>query len=337
MNRRARARYGRGADNTHMDDWASIYHLCDPLTGEPLERENIPLVRALRGEQVLNAEIMMLTPDHQKHYVLINCGPLYDDHGNLLGAVAVSFDISERRRMEHELRQINAQLEATNKELESFSYSISHDLRSPLRAIEGFTQVLQEDYAEQFDEEGRRLLQIVRNNSQRMGELINDLLAFSRLGRAAIKLVKIDMNALVKDICDEIGLTGGELRVDLIRKTLPAIRADYSLLRQVWLNLLTNAVKFSSAKEHPRIEIGAIGHDGEVVYYVRDNGAGFDMRYYNKLFGVFQRLHSHEEFPGTGVGLAIVQRVVSRHNGRVWAESKLDEGTVFYFSLPVGD
>jgi signal transduction histidine kinase len=226
-----------------------------------------------------------------------------------------------------------AELIIANSELESFSYSVSHDLRAPIRAIGSYAKILEEDYAGKFDAEGIDALLSIRANSKKMGKLIDDLLAFSRLGRKEITVSDINMNALVKSAIDELtGYSKNEMKLNI--KTLPPSKGDHSLIKQVWVNLVSNAIKYSQTKSETDIEIGGYEKDNLVIYYVKDNGAGFDMQYYDKLFGVFQRLHSQEEFEGTGIGLAIVQRIVHRHKGTVWAESKLGEGTCFYFSLP---
>jgi signal transduction histidine kinase len=236
--------------------------------------------------------------------------------------------------LERRVAERTAQLELTNKELESFSYSVSHDLRSPLRAIDGFSQMLQEDYHDRLDDEGRRIIQVIRDSAAKMGMLIEDLLAFSRTGRKAIEATECEMGALTQKVFRELQAIAGAKRIEFRVHPMPIAWGDRILLGQVWVNLLGNAIKFSETREHPMIEVGGYESDTENVYYVKDNGVGLDMRYYDKLFSVFQRLHSAEEFPGTGVGLAIVQRVVVRHGGRVWAESKLGEGATFYFSLP---
>jgi signal transduction histidine kinase len=235
--------------------------------------------------------------------------------------------------LESRVQARTAELEATNRELESFSYSVSHDLRAPLRAVDGYARMLEEDYSARLDEEGRRLLGVVRGASTRMGQLIDDLLAFSQLGRQTPVRRTFDMTALAREVVGELN-SERAARVELA--ALPAASADPALLKQVWSNLVGNALKYSSKSKDPRVEIGARTEAAENVYWVRDNGVGFDPRYAAKLFGVFQRLHRAEEFPGTGVGLAIVQRVVTRHGGRVWAESALGEGACFYFSLPRG-
>ena len=235
--------------------------------------------------------------------------------------------------LENRVRERTAQLEGVNKELESFSYSVSHDLRAPLRAIDGYALMLEEDYAARLDDEGRRLLGVVRGEAHRMGRLIDDLLEFSRMGRQAPMKQHIDMTALARECAGE---AGGALAPAVQVEALPPSGADRAMLKQVWINLIGNASKYCGKQDAPRIIVGGRADAAENVYWVRDNGAGFDMRYADKLFGVFQRLHRQDEFPGTGVGLAIVQRVVTRHGGRVWAEGKVGEGACFYFSLPRG-
>ena len=243
-------------------------------------------------------------------------------------------DITEAKRAAERQAHLVTSLEATNKELESFSYSVSHDLRSPLRAIDGFSRILGEDYAGKLDDEGRRLLGVICDNSRKMGQLIDDLLEFSRLGRQPITAREIDMTALVRGVLQELGVDGPERKPLVMLDTLPRGWGDPALIKQALTNLISNAIKFSSKRPQPRIEISGRNDGDETIYEVRDNGAGFDMQYYDKLFGVFQRLHSAEEFGGTGVGLAIVQRVVTRHGGRVWADGKEGEGAAFYFTLP---
>jgi signal transduction histidine kinase len=243
-------------------------------------------------------------------------------------------EIDQRERAERAAQQYAAELETANRELEGFSYSVSHDLRAPLRAIDGFSRILLEDYRERLDDEGRRLLDVVRASTQKMAQLIDDILEFSRMGRRELVAAELDMEAVARSVLQELepSWAGRDLRVELAR--LPPARGDGPLLHQVWANLLGNAVKFTRPKAGAAVELGGRVEARENVYYVKDNGVGFDMRYADKLFGVFQRLHGPQEFEGTGIGLAIVKRIVARHGGRVWAEGKVNEGATFYFALP---
>jgi PAS domain S-box-containing protein len=276
--------------------------------------------------------------------------PILDEHGRAKFLLGISVDVTERKLAEHAIRELNAELEAnaaqlkaTNKELESFSYSVSHDLRAPLRAIDGFALMMEEDYKDRLDAEGLRYLSVIRQNSKRMGALIDDLLAFSRLGRQPVAHGEINIDSLVREVVEEVlqaELPGGRDQASAVPQIevgpLPAARGDRGLLRQVWVNLIGNAVKYSSKASQPSIQVSGRRVGAENQYSVRDNGVGFNMEYAEKLFGVFQRLHHTDEFGGTGVGLAIVHRVVTRHGGRVWAEGKVDHGAVFSFALPQG-
>ncbi len=235
--------------------------------------------------------------------------------------------------LERRVAERTGQLEMANQELEAFSYSISHDLRAPLRAIAGFSRLLLDEYTPRFDAEGGRLMNIVRDSALRMGQLIDDLLAFSRVGRRQLNRSKIDMTQLAASVYEEQRLTDPERNVQVSIHPLPPMRGDAPLIRQVFVNLISNALKFTDRGNHAVIEIGSKVETDETVYYVKDNGVGFDMHYQERLFGVFQRLHTAEEFEGTGVGLAIVKRIVTRHGGRVWAEAKPKEGATFYFSF----
>ncbi len=229
--------------------------------------------------------------------------------------------------------RINNELELTNNEMESFSYSISHDLRAPLRAINGYARILTEDYTSSLDQEGMRLLDVIHQNATRMGFLIDDLLAFSRLGRKEIKKTFINMDELIERLLIETKKSAPH-NAEIIVHPLSPIMADYTLINQVMTNLISNAIKYSSKKDKPVVEISSATENGITIFSISDNGAGFDMEYVNKLFGVFQRLHTQEEFDGTGVGLAIVNRIITKHGGRVWGEGKIEQGATFYFSLP---
>ncbi len=279
----------------------------------------------------------------------------------LAAAAAIFFALYRAMLAEQAIRELNAglldktaQLESANKELENFSYSMSHDLRAPLRAIDGFALRIEEDCHDKLDEDGRRYLSVIRDNSRRMGMLIDDLLRFSRLARRPVTRCQVNMDSLVREVIaespgarspgarssgtdslDAAAVGASSVRFEI--GALPAAIGDRALLRQVWANLIGNAVKYSGTADHPVIQISGEQVGRESCYRVRDNGVGFDMQYADKLFGVFQRLHRADEFNGTGVGLAIVHRVVTRHGGRVWAEGSLGHGAVFSFALASGE
>lgn len=233
-----------------------------------------------------------------------------------------------------DLRRLNSRLEAANKELEAFSYSVSHDLRAPLRAVDGFSKLLLQKFESALPAEGQKFLNLVCNSAQRMGQLIDDLLRFSRLGRQQLSMQRVSVQGLVNDVLKDLQEEREGRQVEIQIGELPDCFGDPPLLRQVFFNLLANALKFTRRKENALIEIGCEEHGGEHVYFVKDNGAGFDMEYADKLFGVFQRLHSTSEFEGTGIGLSIVQRIIHRHGGHIRAEAEVDQGAKFYFTLP---
>jgi two-component system, sensor histidine kinase and response regulator len=257
----------------------------------------------------------------------------------ILPVIARALDVQRLRRENAELhlreKQRSAELAAAYHELESFSYSISHDLRAPLRSMDGFAAILESEFAAQLGDEGRRILNIIRAGSQKMDELIVSLLEFSRAGRSALQFDRVDMTLLADAAAREVQAlyTGPEAQIDIA--DLPPVQADPVVIRQVWCNLIGNALKYSAKRATPKISVSGRIDNGEAIYQVEDNGAGFDMRYADKLFGVFQRLHRSEDFSGTGVGLAIVHRIIARHGGRIWAESSPDAGACFQFALPV--
>ena len=298
--------------------------------------------RAVAGERWEVVEIPILRADGTVRTVLWNSATLYATDGKtVIATIAQGQDITERKQAEEEIIRLNevlqeraAELEASNRELESFSYSVSHDLREPLRTIDGFSRILQKDYADKLDAEGLRLIDIVRGGTQKMAQLISDLLAFSRIGRKGMELSEIDMGELVETVSIELRSAVPERKLRFNIKKLPIAQGDAAMIRQVVINLMSNAVKFTREKRLAVIEVGNMVQDGENIYYVKDNGVGFDPQYKDKLFRIFQRLHSEEEFEGTGVGLAIVQRIVHRHGGRIWAEGKVGHGATFYFTLP---
>lgn len=237
--------------------------------------------------------------------------------------------------LESRVRERTLQFETANKELEAFSYSVSHDLRAPLRAIDGFTRILVEDHSATLDDDGIRVCKVIRDNTQKMGQLIDDLLSFSRLSRAEIQKSPVDMQALVSSVYQELTTHKTREKITFTVNDIPFAFGDATMLRQVWINLISNAIKFSSGRETPQIEISCTKNENYFIYCIVDNGVGFDMKYYQKMFGVFQRLHSIQDFEGTGVGLAIVQRVINRHEGEVWAVGEIEKGATLYFSLPV--
>ncbi|MGC9365377.1 MAG: sensor histidine kinase [Fidelibacterota bacterium] len=247
---------------------------------------------------------------------------------------AMLFMVEDLNKITAELEEERQKLLLSNEELEAFTYSVSHDLRAPLRAINGYARFLLEDYADQLDDEGKRFINTIRQNAEKMDELISDLLNLSRVSRSVLNYNEVDMGAVAESMYYEIATAQQQQEFTLHHGEMPMVRCDLTLIKQVWQNLISNALKYSARSDIKKIEIGGREADGELVYWIKDHGAGFESEYKDKLFGVFQRLHSEEEFEGTGVGLAIVQRIIHRHGGRVWAEGEPDKGACFYFSLP---
>jgi PAS domain S-box-containing protein len=310
------------------------------------QAESRECVRSLlAGERdTWSMEKRYLTKDGRTVWTQVDTTLARDGQGHPLHFLTNILDITERKRAEEEIRKLNeeleervrertAQFEAANKELEAFAYSVSHDLRAPLRAVDGYVGILLEDFGHHLEAEGKRVCAIISESARDMGKLIDNLLAFSRIGRRAMQPSGVDMATMVRSIFFELTTPEGRTRIDFHVAPLPRALVDPPLVRHVWMNLLSNAIKFSSTKERAVIEVSGGQQEGEVVYSVKDNGAGFDMQYADKLFGVFQRLHSQREFEGTGVGLAIVQRIIHRHGGRVWAEGETGKGATFHFSL----
>ncbi len=253
-----------------------------------------------------------------------------------LAFLTIRREMRARQQLEDKLRHEAQELTAVNEELEAFSYSVSHDLRAPLRHISGFADLLRQQLGGQVDEKARRYLTVISESSRHMGVLIDELLAFARVGRAELQRSQVDLAALVETVIRNLHATFEGRDVEWQIGALPEVQADAGLLRQVWTNLVDNALKYTRSRARTVIEIGSKPHEGEFLFYVRDNGVGFDPQYAGKLFGVFQRLHQTEEFEGTGIGLANVRRVIQKHGGRTWAEAELGVGATFYFTLPVG-
>jgi len=259
--------------------------------------------------------------------------PLLDASGAAYAICSVATDITERKRADEALRRAKEAVEDANRELESFSYSVAHDLRAPLRSIDGFSQALLEDYAEQLDDQGKKYLRHVRESAQRMALLIDDLLSLSRVTRSEIQLARVDLSALARTIAERLRRSEPRRQVEFIINEGVSVDGDARLFGIALENLLGNAWKFTSKRECAHIEFGQLRKDGRTLIFIRDNGAGFDMAHVGQLFGVFQRLHSSREFEGTGIGLATVQRIIRRHGGRIWAEGVVDRGATFYFTL----
>jgi PAS domain S-box-containing protein len=288
------------------------------------------------------AEALRVRKDGSRFLANVVIDALKDEGGQLIGFAKITRDVSERVQAARELERLNrelqkraTELEASNKELESFAYSVSHDLRAPLRHVAGYSELLQKQASSSLDDKSRRYVQTILESAKRMGNLIDDLLAFSRLGRAEAKMRAVDLQQVVKEAIAEVSRDTRDRDIAWKIGALPACHGDSSMLKLVVVNLVSNAVKFTRMRTRAEIEIGCVDKDNdELEVFVRDNGAGFDMQYANKLFGVFQRLHLAEQFEGTGIGLATVQRITHRHGGQVRAEGAVDQGATFYFSLP---
>lgn len=313
-----------GLEREDVINKMTFMQLLTPKSQE-LYKEIFPLFKA-KGH-IHNLELEIPSKNNTTLFVILNATSITDEKGNLVKSRSTVFNITERRLAEEKVVE-------TNNELEAFTYSVSHDLRAPLRSIDGYSRILQEDYSSKLDEEGNRILQIIRRNALRMGQLIEDLLNFARLGRKELEKTKLNMNVLVDNVKQELMTNESKRNIEFVVRPLDEVYCDSSMMRQVWINLISNALKYSKRQEVSKIEIGCNQEETRTVYYIRDNGVGFDMAYADKLFGVFQRLHKMEEFDGTGVGLALVHRIVSRHGGKIWAESQVNQGATFFFVIP---
>ena len=321
---------GREA-SSYFDDEKDIYNIVDPLFNGETEK--------------IYVETHQRRKDGEIRLLAWWCRSVKDKNDRVVGALSSAIDITTRKELELRILNLNQELEervkirteeleAAIKELEAFSYSVSHDLRAPLRAIHSFTSILREEYADSLDSEGKRFCKIIESGTVKMGELIDDLLAFSRAGRTELFISKTDFNQIINSVCQELIVDPGRNNILIDVQKLPPAYCDPSTFKHVWSNLISNAIKYSSKSDRQEVVIGSNKEKSNVVYFIKDNGVGFDMRYYDKLFNVFQRLHNQKEFEGNGVGLAIVHRIISRHGGKVWAEAVEGEGAIFYFSLP---
>ncbi len=289
------------------------------------DSERASIRQSLQQIGASKLEVINYTKNGEILDLLISTTAMKSQDGEKLGFVSICHDISERKKLEEELKK-------TNAELEAFTYSVSHDLRAPLRGIIGFTAILEEEYSSKLDDEAMRITGVIKNNALRMGNLIDDLLNFSRLGKHEIIRNKVDMKDIVKQVINEQNTKNNHPVAWQVHE-LPVVEADVNMIRQVWINLIDNAVKYSRNNEQPFVEIGCIEKEGEQVFFIKDNGVGFDQQYSNKLFKVFQRLHSAQEFEGTGVGLALVEKIIARHSGKIWAEAEINKGATFYFTV----
>jgi signal transduction histidine kinase len=339
---------GRGAANVPPNQWSEHYGVFMPDTVTPFPDEQNPLARAIQGESG-TAVMFLRNPElAQGAWVEVSATPLRNKNGVACGGVAAFRDITQRRMDEQKIRSLNeeleekvvqrtAQLEIANHELEAFTYSVSHDLRAPLRHIGGFSRILMEDFGPALDPEARHHVQRIEDGVHRMGLLVDELLNLARVGRHEIKRQTTELNAIIEDVVSLLQPeTAGRVITWKISK-IPPVKCDPILIKQVFQNLLANALKFTRPRECAEIEISAREQDGTLFIFVRDNGVGFNQKYGDKLFGVFQRLHRPEDFEGSGIGLATVKRIVQKHGGRVWAESEIGQGATFYFSIAAAE
>jgi signal transduction histidine kinase/CHASE3 domain sensor protein len=341
FNPAAEQMFGPISTNSQSEEWSATYHLYLPDGVTPFPTDQLPLVRAMQGEEVNDLEMFVRPPDSPDGlWIRVTGRPLKDAQEILKGGVAVCRDItatklaheSEIRKLNRELERRVVELTAVNSELEAFTYTVSHDLRAPLRQIDGFSRILLEE-AGALSAQARHYLNRIRESSAKMGRMVDELLSLSRIGRRQLVTQPVELGAVVAEILRELQPELEGRQIEWRIGELPTAQCDAVLIRSVFANLLSNALKFSRTRPRAVIEVGQAPRGGGSAIFVRDNGVGFNMRYSNKLFGVFQRLHRQDEFEGTGVGLATVQRIVHKHGGEVWAESEPDRGATFYFTL----
>jgi PAS domain S-box-containing protein len=339
---------GRKASNLPTEQWTPHYKVFLPDEITPYPPDRLPLVRALHGESV-QVELMVEHPDRANRVCLeVTAQPLKDNQGNLRGGVAVLRDITERKTAEREIQTLNqilearviertAELRVANMELEAFTYSVSHDLRAPIRHISGFAKILVEKFRSSLPAEAHEHLQLIVQAAHRMGQMVDEMLKLARLGRQALEVKTTGLSSLVEDVITLLAPETEGRQVEWKIDELPFVECDPILMRQVFQNLISNALKYSRPRSPAVIEIGQTEKEGGKVIFVKDNGVGFDMKYSDKLFGVFQRLHVAEEFEGNGIGLATVERIIKKHGGRVWVEAELGHGATFFFTLGAGE
>lgn len=332
--------YGFSSDEVIEEHFSKFYTSEDQEIGLPAEH-----LEVAEKNGRLEYEGQKQKKDGTQFYANAIITALYNNDGTLRGYAKVTRDITVQKKLEEENRiltdlleekveQRTKELAVVNRELEAFSYSVSHDLRTPLRAISGYSFMLKEDYEAQLDAEGKRIINTIVHNTKMMGSLIDDLLTFSKLSRLEFVNDFVNMKDLAERCLNELLPLQSRNDYDVSVCDIPTCKGDGNMLKQVWHNLVANALKYSSKKSKPQIEIGAIDDDKNSTYYVKDNGSGFDMKYSNKLFGVFQRLHRQDEFEGTGLGLALAKRIVTKHGGEIRGEATLSEGATFYFTIP---